>query len=48
MDENLIDLGDLNDVLSEFNDAVKEEEIQDEEMAASQRRYDEYIKKHKE
>lgn len=47
MDENLFDMSALEDVLSEFNEAVSEEEVEDEELAASQKRYDEYIKKHK-
>lgn len=50
--ENLISFDDLSDVLSEFNSSNdgKSEEILSlgisEEMRASQRRYEDYIKKH--
>ena len=50
----LFSFDDLSDVLSEFNgsNAGKSEEIlsgvMSEEMAASKRRYEEYIKKHEE
>lgn len=47
MDENLLDMSALEDVLSEFNEAISEEEVQNDELAASQKRYDDYIKKHK-
>ena len=48
MSDNLFDLGDLDDVLKEFNESTESEGEMDEQMKESQRRYDEYIKKHKE
>lgn len=48
MSDNLFDLGDLDDVLKEFNESTETEGEMDEQMKESQRRYDEYIKKHKE
>lgn len=48
MDSNLFDLGDLDSVLQEFNESAEEEGEITDEMKESQRRYDEYIKKHKE
>lgn len=47
MDSNLFDLGDLDSVLQEFNESTEGEEELSDEMKESQRRYDEYIKKHK-
>lgn len=47
MDSNLFDLGDLDSVLKEFNESTEGEGELSEEMKESQRRYDEYIKKHK-
>lgn len=47
MDSNLFDLGDLDSVLQEFNESTEGEGELSEEMKESQRRYDEYIKKHK-
>lgn len=48
MSEDMFNLGDLEDVLKEFNESAASEEEMDEQMKESQRRYDEYIKKHKE
>lgn len=48
MSDNLFDLGDLDDVLKEFNESTETEGEMDEQMKESQRRYDEYIKKHNE
>lgn len=48
MSDNLFDLGDLDDVLKEFNESTEIEGEMDEQMKESQRRYDEYIKKHNE
>lgn len=46
MDESLIDLGDLQDALEELKGKkTVMDESMSEEMEASQRRYEEYIKK---
>lgn len=39
---------DLKDLLQEYEEAVKDEEVQDEEIKASEKRYQQIIKKHKE
>lgn len=38
---------DLKDLLDEFEESTANEELEDEEMNASNRRYEEIIKKHK-
>jgi len=44
---NLLDFEDLKDILEQFNDLKVDEEVVDEEVIASQRRYEQIIKKHK-
>ena len=46
MDKNLIDLDDLQNVLSELGEVKFTEEMMTEEMKASQRRCEDYIEKH--
>ena len=46
MDKNLIDLDDLQNVLSELGEVRFTEEMMTEEMKASQRRCEDYIEKH--
>ncbi len=46
MDRNFIDLGDLENVLSELGDVKYSEEMMTDEMKASQLRCEEYIEKH--
>jgi len=44
---NLLNFEDLKDILEQLDDIKIEEEIVDEEVIASQRRYEQIIKKHK-
>lgn len=46
MDNNLINLDELQDVLSELGEVKFSEELMTEEMKASQRRCEDYIEKH--
>lgn len=46
MDQNLINLDELQDVLSELGEVKFSEEMMTEEMKASQRRCEDYIEKH--
>lgn len=39
---------DLKDLLEEYEEAVKDEEVQDKEIKASEKRYKDIIKKHRE
>lgn len=45
MDENFLKAEDLEGLLGEINIPLEESELMSEEMKASQRRVDEYIKK---
>lgn len=47
MDNNFLSLDDLSDVLAELNSMEEVEEEVTEEEKASQRRYEEIIRKHK-
>ena len=44
---NLLDFEDLKDILAQFNELKVEEEVVDEEVIASQKRYEQIIMKHK-
>ena len=44
---SLLDFEDFKDILAQFNDIKVEEEVVDEEVIASQRRYEQIIMKHK-
>lgn len=46
MDKNLIDLDDLQNVLSELGEVKFTDDMMSEEMKASQRRCDDIIEKH--
>ena len=46
MDNNLINLDDLQNALSELGEVKFSEEMMTEEMKASQRRCEDYIEKH--
>lgn len=46
MDNNLINLDDLQNVLSELGEVKFTDEMMTEEMKASQRRCEDYIEKH--
>lgn len=46
MDNNLINLDDLQNVLSELGEVKFSDEMMTEEMKASQRRCEDYIEKH--
>lgn len=48
MDKNLLNLDDLSDVFAQLNEIEEEATEMTEEEKASQRRYEEIIKKHKE
>ena len=45
--DNLLDFDDLKDILGQLDGIKAEEEIIDEEVIASQRRYEQIIMKHK-
>lgn len=47
INNNLLSFEDLEDVLTQLDEIEDEEEVIDEEIIASQRRYEEIIKKHK-
>lgn len=47
INNNLLSFEDLEDVLAQLDEIEDEEEVIDEEIIASQRRYEEIIKKHK-
>lgn len=47
LEKNLLDLDDLQDVFAQLNTMEDIPEVVDEEELASQRRYEEIIKKHK-
>lgn len=46
MDNNFLNPDDFKDLFAELEASQQEEEEMDEEMAASNRRYEEIIKKH--
>ena len=45
--DNLLNFDDLKDILEQLDDIKVDEEVVDEEVLASQRRYEQIIKKHK-
>ena len=45
--DNLLNFDDLKDILGKLDDIKVEEEVVDEEVIASQRRYEQIIMKHK-
>lgn len=45
--ENLFSDDDLKDILEEYEEGASGEEVEDPELEASQRRYNDIIKKHK-
>ena len=44
---NLLNFEDLKDILMQLDDIKEEEEVMDDEVSASQKRYEQIIMKHK-